>query len=223
MPQYDVIVVGLGVTGTRRALPAGAPRRARARHRAARARPRSRLVARRDPDHPARLFRASVLCAAAAPRLRAVARARGRDRRQLLHITGIAEIGPPDGDAGRAARSPPRGCTACRTRCWTRRRLMRRFPAFRLPADFVGVVQPDGGFVEAEAGDARHARAGARRTARRSGRRSRCAAVEPANGRRARRDQRRRRSKRGAVIVAAGPWTRSLLAGAGCRCASRGR
>ena len=27
---------------------------------------------------------------------------------------------------------------------------MRRFPAFRLPADFVGVFQPDGGFLRAE-------------------------------------------------------------------------
>jgi len=27
--------------------------------------------------------------------------------------------------------------------------LMTRFPAFRLPSDFVGVFQPDGGFVQA--------------------------------------------------------------------------
>jgi len=27
---------------------------------------------------------------------------------------------------------------------------MKRFPAFRLPDDFVGVFQPDGGFVRAE-------------------------------------------------------------------------
>src|SRR5262249_56996357 len=29
--------------------------------------------------------------------------------------------------------------------------LMRRFPAFRVPRDFVGVVQPDGGILKAEA------------------------------------------------------------------------
>jgi sarcosine oxidase len=28
--------------------------------------------------------------------------------------------------------------------------LTRRYPAFRVPSDFLGVVQPDGGFLEAE-------------------------------------------------------------------------
>ena len=69
MAHYDVVVCGLGVMGSaalyhlaRR----GAPR---ARARSLSGRPRSRLLARRDPHHPPRLFRASVLCAAGAPRL----------------------------------------------------------------------------------------------------------------------------------------------------------
>ena len=69
--------------------------------------------------------------------------------RPLLHVTGIAEIGPPDGalvtgtlDAARLHDIPHEVLAASE--------LTRRYPAFRLPPHFVGVVQPDGGFVEAE-------------------------------------------------------------------------
>ena len=69
--------------------------------------------------------------------------------RPLLHVTGIAEIGPPDGalvtgtlDAARLHDIPHELLAASE--------LTRRYPAFRLPPHFVGVVQPDGGFVEAE-------------------------------------------------------------------------
>ena len=55
--------------GKRRALSSRPPRTARARAGSLHARPRSRLVARRHPHHPPRLFRASVLCAAGPPRL----------------------------------------------------------------------------------------------------------------------------------------------------------
>ena len=60
-----------------------------------------------------------------------------------------------DRPAGRrAGAGHARGGAAARpylTSCSRRRNLMRRYPAFRLPPHFVGVVQPDGGFVEAEA------------------------------------------------------------------------
>ena len=36
--------------------------------------------------------------------------------------------------------------------------LMRRYPAFRLPQDYVAVIQPDAGFVDAEAGIRAHLR-----------------------------------------------------------------
>jgi sarcosine oxidase len=68
---------------------------------------------------------------------------------RLLHITGIAEIGPPAGEvvtgtllASRMHSLPHEVLDAAET--------MRRFPAFRIPADYVGVTQPDGGFVAVE-------------------------------------------------------------------------
>ncbi len=69
--------------------------------------------------------------------------------RPLLHVTGIAEIGPPDGTlvqgtlASSKLHSLPHEVLAADE-------LMRRFPAFRVPPDYVGVVQPDGGFLEVE-------------------------------------------------------------------------
>jgi sarcosine oxidase len=70
-------------------------------------------------------------------------------RRRLLHITGIAEIGTPDGTlvAGTLASARLHGIAH---ELLTADDLMRRYPAFRLPPHFVGVLQPDGGFVEAE-------------------------------------------------------------------------
>jgi sarcosine oxidase len=68
---------------------------------------------------------------------------------RLLHVTGIAEIGRPDGTliSGTLA--------SCRLHSLPHevleaRELMRRYPAFHLPSDFLGVVQPDGGFLLAE-------------------------------------------------------------------------
>ncbi len=69
--------------------------------------------------------------------------------RPLLHVTGIAEIGPPDGAlvCGTLASA---GRHALRHDVLTARELTNRIPAFRVPPDYVGVVQPDGGFVEVE-------------------------------------------------------------------------
>jgi sarcosine oxidase len=69
--------------------------------------------------------------------------------RPLLHITGIAEIGAPDSVLvrGTLASSQRHGL---RHEVLEANELMQRFPAFRLPPDFVGVLQPDGGFVEVE-------------------------------------------------------------------------
>src|SRR5262249_40542248 len=69
--------------------------------------------------------------------------------RRLLHVTGIAEIGPPES-------ALVRGTLACahlhalRHELLTAPELMRRFPAFRVPPDYVAVVQPDGGVLEVE-------------------------------------------------------------------------
>ncbi len=68
----------------------------------------------------------------------------------LLHVTGIVEIGPPEGEivsgtlrASREHALPHDVMSASET--------MRRFPAFRIPDSFAGVFQPDGGYVSVEA------------------------------------------------------------------------
>jgi sarcosine oxidase len=67
----------------------------------------------------------------------------------LLHITGIAEIGRPDGALISGTLASSR-LHALPHEVLDARELMRRYPAFHLPPDFIGVVQPDGGFVLAE-------------------------------------------------------------------------
>jgi sarcosine oxidase len=69
--------------------------------------------------------------------------------RPLLHVTGIAEIGPPDGHVVRGTLASSE-LHALPHELLTAADLMRRFPAFRVPPDYVGVLQPDGGFLEVE-------------------------------------------------------------------------
>ena len=128
---------------------------------------------------------------------------------KLLHITGIVEIGPPDGEvvsgtlaASRLHGLPHEVMDAAET--------MRRFPAFKIPDDYVGVFQPDGGFIAAEARHRRDARAGA------GGRRGdsnqhRGPFGDATRQRRPHRDQRRLRSTPRTAIVAAGPWLNKLM------------
>jgi sarcosine oxidase len=131
--------------------------------------------------------------------------------RPLLHITGIAEIGPPDGTlvsgtlAAARLHDIPHELLAASE-------LTRRYPAFRLPPHFVGVVQPDGGFIEAEASVQ-----SLLTLARKHGAEIRfgdpVCAVEPAKaGVRVVTDG--ATIGAGTAIIAAGPWTRSLLGGA---------
>src|SRR5262245_56621562 len=70
--------------------------------------------------------------------------------RALLRVTGIVEIGPPDGTV------VPGTLLASRTHdlaheVFTAARLMERFPAFQIPPGYIRVVHPDGGFVAVEA------------------------------------------------------------------------
>ena len=89
------------------------------------------------------------MCRWCAAPMRCGASSKRSRRRPLLHVTGIAEIGPPDGAlvtgtlAAARLHDIPHELLAASE-------LMRRYPAFRLPPHYVGVVQPDGGFVEAE-------------------------------------------------------------------------
>jgi sarcosine oxidase len=131
--------------------------------------------------------------------------------RPLLHITGIAEIGPPDGTlvsgtlAAARLHDIPHELVAASE-------LTLRYPAFRLPPHFVGVVQPDGGFIEAEA-SVQSLLALARRHGAEIRFGEPVRALEPAKaGVRIVTDG--ATIDAGTAIIAAGPWTRSLLGGA---------
>ena len=155
MAQFDVVVVGLGVMGSAALHRACAPRRSRRSASSAlrpvmTAAPRTakrriiRLGYFEHPSYVPLLRRTYALW-------RELEAASGA---KLLHITGIAEIGPPDGElvtgtlaASRLHGLPHEVLDAAET--------MRRFPAFHIPTDYVGVFQPDGGFVAVEAGASR--------------------------------------------------------------------
>jgi sarcosine oxidase len=128
--------------------------------------------------------------------------------RRLLHVTGIAEIGPPGGVlvAGTLASITRHGLPH---EVLAAPELMQRFPAFRVPADYVGVLQPDGGFLAAEpAVEAMVALAQAKGAILRTGETIR--AIEPVVG------GVRIATDHGTVeaavaIVALGPWIKALL------------
>jgi sarcosine oxidase len=69
---------------------------------------------------------------------------------QLLHITRALDVGKPDG------RLVSGAIQSCRTHNLPHevidaRETMRRFPAYRIPDDFVALVEPHGGFIACEA------------------------------------------------------------------------
>jgi sarcosine oxidase len=128
--------------------------------------------------------------------------------RSLLCITGILEIGAPDSDLVTGTLRSSRLHNLAHE-ILDAPGLTKRFPAFRLPDNFVGVLQPDGGFVRAEPtvaalqALARGAGAGLRIG-------ERVLAVEP------HRDGVVVKTRHSNVfsecaIVAAGPWVKSLL------------
>jgi sarcosine oxidase len=128
----------------------------------------------------------------------------------LLHITGIVEIGAPDSEvvAGTLRASRLHGLPHD---VLDAAALMRRFPAFRVPADFIGVFQPDGGFLRAE--PAIHALLA---LARDAGAQLRIGeevvAIEPWDSG-VRVVTRNGVIDAGCAIVTAGPWVKSVLAG----------
>ena len=68
-------------------------------------------------------------------------------QQKFVHITGIAEIGPPTGDVVRGTRAGANSDLPCEV--LDAISLMRRYPAFKIPESFVAIFQPDGGFIEA--------------------------------------------------------------------------
>jgi sarcosine oxidase len=149
MAQFDVVVVGLGAMG------------AAALHRLAQRRVRVLGLDRLNPGHDqgsshgeSRIIRLGYFeHPSYVPLLRRTyelwRELEADAKAKLLHITGILEMGPPGGEvvSGTLAASRLHGLPhdvmdAAET--------MRRFPAFKIPDDYVGVFQPDGGFIAAE-------------------------------------------------------------------------
>jgi sarcosine oxidase len=149
MPQYDVIVVGLGITGlatlaelARRGVRAAGIERHAVGHDLGSSHGETRMIRLGYFEHPSYV----PLLRRTYELWRGLEAATGT---KLLHVTGIAEIGLPDSDiiAGTLAASRLHGLPH---EVLAAAEAMRRFPAFRLPDDFVCVFQPDGGFVAAE-------------------------------------------------------------------------
>jgi sarcosine oxidase len=128
--------------------------------------------------------------------------------RQLLHLTGIAEIGPPAGILVRGTLEAAR-LHGLRHDVLTAAELMRRFPVFRLSPEHVAVVQPDGGVLDVEPSIAAQiALATAAGAEIRSGDTVR--AIEPRAGR-VRIISDHGVVEAGTAIVAAGAWMPALL------------
>ncbi len=130
-----------------------------------------------------------------------------RVQQKLLHITGIAEIGPPTGEVVRGTRAGANADLPCEA--LDAASLMRRYPAFKIPKSFVAIFQPDGGVIEASAALAANIAVAKENGADvRTG--EKVIAVEPAGG------VVRVVTDRGTIaadfaIVAAGPWLSGLF------------
>lgn len=126
----------------------------------------------------------------------------------LLHRTGIIEIGPPDGivipgtlEAARAHDLPHEDLDAAAA--------MRRYPAFKLPSDYRAVLQPDGGFLLAEPAVKAFAVLASKTGAELRTGETVLAIESRAGGVRVVTD--RQAIDAGAAIVTAGPWLKTLL------------
>src|SRR5260370_23158810 len=149
MPSFDVAIIGLGVRGSaalaalaRRGLRVVGIDRFAPGHDRGSWHGTTRVIRLGYFEHPSYV----PLVRAAYPLWREL---EARSGQSLLTITGIVEIGAPESDlvAGTLRSSRLHGLPH---EILDARSLMKRFPAFRLPDDFVGVFQPDGGFVRAE-------------------------------------------------------------------------
>jgi sarcosine oxidase len=149
MTHFDVVVCGLGVTGSaalyqlaRRGVRVLGLERLVPGHDRGSSHGETRVIRLGYFEHPSYV----PLVRSAYAAWREIETAAGR---QLLHVTGIAEIGPPGGTlvAGTLASIARH---ALRHEILPAGDLMQRFPAFRVPPEYVGVLQPDGGFLMAE-------------------------------------------------------------------------
>jgi sarcosine oxidase len=208
MPAIDVVVVGLGAMGSaalyhlaRRGVRVLGIERFAPGHDRGSSHGLTRIIRLGYFEHPTYvplLTRAHALW-------RELEAAAGR---RLLTVTGIVEIGRPGSTlvTGTLAASRLHGLPH---EVLDATGAMRRFPAFRLPEDFVGVVQPDGGFVLAEPSVLAHVALA--KAAGAEVRESEIVwAVEPRAGR-VRVVTDRGAIDAGVAVVAAGPWAKQLL------------
>ena len=149
MTHFDVVVCGLGATGSAalyqlagRGVRVLGLEQLRPGHDLGSSHGETRIIRLGYFEHPSYV----PLVRSAYAGWRAIEAAAGR---QLLHAIGIVEIGPPNGMlvAGTLASSRLHGLPH---EFLAAAEVMRRFPAFRVPPEYVGVVQPDGGFLQTE-------------------------------------------------------------------------
>ncbi|MGD9923701.1 MAG: N-methyl-L-tryptophan oxidase [Pseudorhodoplanes sp.] len=205
---YDVIVVGLGAMGSaalyhlaRRNVRAVGLERFEPGHERGSSHGRTRIIRHGYFEHPSYV----PLVRRAAAMWRELETASGRP---LMTVTGIVEIGRPDSILVTGTLAAAREHHLLH-QVVTAHELMRRYPAFRLPQDNVAVIQPDGGFVEAEAGIRAHLRLAVAAGADiRTG--ERVVSIEQ-HGEQVTVRTERASYDAGSVIVAAGPWTASLF------------
>jgi sarcosine oxidase len=208
MTHFDVVVIGLGVMGSaalrelaRRKRSVLGIERFAAGHDRGSSHGETRIIRLAYFEHPSYV----PLVRRAYELWREIEAASGQ---KLLHVTGVAEMGPPEGQLVKGTLASAR-LHGLRHELLSAAALMRRFPAFRLPPDYIAVVQPDGGFLLAEPSvraliaQAKHAGAKVRE-------RATVRAIEPgASGVRVLTDD--GAIDAGTVIIAAGPWLKSLL------------
>jgi sarcosine oxidase len=208
MLDFDVIIVGLGAMGGA-ALDALARRGAHVLgleqfqpgHHRGSSHGATRIIRLGYFEHPSyvRLVRAAI------PLWRDL---EARSGQKLLHVTGVLEVGAPDSEliAGTLKASRDHGLPH---EVLNAAALRGRFPAFRVPADYIGVFQPDGGYLMAD-----RAVAAMIASARAAGAEVRTEepvlSVAP-DGDGVRVETGRGIVTAGAVVVAAGPWFTSLL------------
>ena len=129
---------------------------------------------------------------------------------QLLFVTGGLDAGHPD---GRVVKGSLQACRehALAHEVLAGAEIIRRFPGYRLPDDYVAVYQPDAGFVASERAIMAHAALGIAAGAEIHARET-VVAVEPKGGRVVVATD-RSRYEAGQVIVSAGAWISDLVPG----------
>jgi sarcosine oxidase len=149
MIHFDIVVIGLGVMGSaalrelaRRKLSVLGIERFAAGHDRGSSHGATRIIRLAYFEHPSYV----PLVQRAYALWREIESSSGE---KLLHVTGVAEIGEPDGALMKGTLASAR-LHGLSHQVLSAAELTRRYPAFRLPADFIATVQPDGGFLLAE-------------------------------------------------------------------------